>query len=395
MKEYYFCEGKILLKYSPEVTDVRSILKTIEENGKIELGGIFTLSKKDVLSYDEYTLIFIIGEKIDNYYVLNKIVFEIEFNFMFHEKLVINKLLKLQGKHFKQGIYANVIAMLLEYAKMDIRIVPDDFTIEKDGDIPFSDYCEIIEKFPNQTEIALYKKASIEAIIGNYFSEKNSIDKYNSFLNKRRKISFTNKNLIQNREEDIIKYEFILNELENMLKYNFSESEWQKRLLPIILLLYPKYLKCFSKVKVSVGDGKYKELDFLLVDADGNVDLIELKKPFELCVLRKGLYRNNYIAGLELTGAIQQIQKYLYYLSSFKELNEQRINEKYKEELSGLKVKIINPQAIIICGRSNTFDEKQKEDYEIIKRQYKSVAEILTYDELILRLKNSIRLLKS
>ena len=69
MKEYYFCEGKILLKYSPEVTDVRSILKTIEENGKIELGGIFTLSKKDVLSYDEYTLIFIIGEKIDNYYV--------------------------------------------------------------------------------------------------------------------------------------------------------------------------------------------------------------------------------------------------------------------------------------------------------------------------------------
>ncbi len=48
MKEYYFCEGKILLKYSPEVTDVRSILKTIEENGKIELGGIFTDRKSGV-----------------------------------------------------------------------------------------------------------------------------------------------------------------------------------------------------------------------------------------------------------------------------------------------------------------------------------------------------------
>ncbi len=74
--------------------------------------------------------------------------------------------------------------MLLEYAKMDIRIVPDDFSIEKDGDIPFSDYCKIIKKFPNQTEIALYKKASIEVIIGDYFSEKNLIDKYNSFLNR-------------------------------------------------------------------------------------------------------------------------------------------------------------------------------------------------------------------
>ena len=63
--------------------------------------------------------------------------------------------------------------------------------------------------------------------------------------------------------------------------------------------------------------------------------------------------------------------------------------------MSGVKIKIVNPQGIIICGRKINFTEQQDLDYEIIKRQYKALTEILTYDELIKRLENTLNILES
>lgn len=42
---------------------------------------------------------------------------------------------------------------------------------------------------------------------------------------------------------------------------------------------------------------------------------------------------------------------------------------------------------MIIMGRNNTFNEQQNQDFELIKRQYKNITEIMTYDDLLLRLK--------
>ena len=41
-------------------------------------------------------------------------------------------------------------------------------------------------------------------------------------------------------------------------------------------------------------------------------------------------------------------------------------------------------------GRSNHFNRQQKDDFELIKRQYKHIAEIMTYDDLIQRIDNII-----
>lgn len=41
-------------------------------------------------------------------------------------------------------------------------------------------------------------------------------------------------------------------------------------------------------------------------------------------------------------------------------------------------------------GRSNHFNEQQKSDFELIKRQYKHIAEIMTYDDLLHRIDNII-----
>ena len=53
-----------------------------------------------------------------------------------------------------------------------------------------------------------------------------------------------------------------------------------------------------------------------------------------------------------------------------------KLNELLPE---GIKVQIVNPQGILLLGRSKQFDEEQQKDFELIKRQYKHVADIMTY----------------
>ena len=61
---------------------------------------------------------------------------------------------------------------------------------------------------------------------------------------------------------------------------------------------------------------------------------------------------------------------------------------------NGLEVKVVNPQGILLLGRSNEFNKEQKNDFELIKRQYKHVADIMTYDDLLFRLENIIKCLQ-
>jgi len=35
---------------------------------------------------------------------------------------------------------------------------------------------------------------------------------------------------------------------------------------------------------------------------------------------------------------------------------------------------VVNHQGILLLGRSNNFNEQQKRDFELIKRQYKNIA---------------------
>ncbi|NLJ74133.1 MAG: DUF4263 domain-containing protein, partial [Firmicutes bacterium] len=50
----------------------------------------------------------------------------------------------------------------------------------------------------------------------------------------------------------------------------------------------------------------------------------------------------------------------------------------------------INPGALIIMGRENKLTPAQLKDFEVIKRKYKNVIDIITYDELLARLKHII-----
>ena len=254
-------------------------------------------------------------------------------------------------------------------------------------------YYGLINQFPNSYEKKLYADAKITRLIKEFFTTTKDIEtKFQKYLNKRESpkgVDLTN----LFKESELIKFETIFDKLTFMLadENNYSEHQWQKEILQIVLLLYPKYIKVFTGVPVNADDIKQKFLDFLLVDANGNTDIIEIKKPFENSIVTTRVYRDNHIPLKELSGTVMQVEKYVYYLNRWSIRGEKYLTEKYKNELpENFEIKITNPSGIIIMGRENNLTSEQKKDFEVVKRKYKNVIDIITYDNLIERLKFTI-----
>ena len=206
-------------------------------------------------------------------------------------------------------------------------------------------------------------------------------------------------------EYEIVKYKGIKGKIKQWLDdpvEMHSEAQWQHLLKEIIPLLLPKYIAVFEEApiddpykKTVRGSETRRELDYLLVDADGNCDIAEIKAPFDHCILATTLYRNNYVPLRELSGAIMQVEKYIFYMNKKGLDAERKLETKYRDELpKNFNIRITNPKGLVILGRSNTFDEKQKRDFEIIKRKYQHIMDILSYDDLLNRLDNIISMLE-
>ena len=84
-----------------------------------------------------------------------------------------------------------------------------------------------------------------------------------------------------------------------------------------------------------------------------------------------------------------QAEKYLFHLSKWEKNGEDDSQRRKRSELpTGLKIKISNPKAMLIYGRDNEFDEQQKLDFEIIRRKYADMMDIINYDDLLRRIEN-------
>ena len=89
----------------------------------------------------------------------------------------------------------------------------------------------------------------------------------------------------------------------------YDESQWQAEILQVLLFLYPKYVKAFREAPVRDSlANKNRSIDFLLIDASGYVDAVEIKKPFAECIVTRNTYRDNHVPMRELSGTIMQLK---------------------------------------------------------------------------------------
>ena len=82
------------------------------------------------------------------------------------------------------------------------------------------------------------------------------------------------------------------------------------------------------------------------------------------------------------------------YIDGYKNLNKLEVSFDNNSTVNALIGNNGSGKSNVIEALTNELTEEQKQDFELIKRQYKHVVDIMTYDDLLFRLGNIIKSLK-
>lgn len=387
MIEFYKHQNLLIMRYQPEQNgdwlgkrlmseeQIKFSGKTFNLRQEIYLAVI--LNAKDIM--DEYYE-FVVGELEGEYFKMDRGFLGIQYNLYLHESL------SFQRKTFVAERNISIFRRFNNFGLEELWIGG-----KKEDALPQAVFEEMLTQFPTTWELNRYSKARVSSIIRNYVPiETDYEEKYRKYRERKAsKVGSQPLKIFAAYESD--KFKDLLEKLEAMLSNSdaYNESQWQKEILQIIRLLYPKYIHAIREAPVRDSLAKKnRKIDFLLVDASGYVDAVEINKPFAKCIVTSNRYRDNHVPMRELNGTVMQLEKYLYHLNRWGPLGEKKLNKEYGGELpNGLEIRVINPSGMIIMGRDQDLTEDQRNDFEVIRRKYRHVLEIMTYDDMLRRLR--------
>ncbi len=392
-------DGQLLLIYQPDLfNDGRWIDEKLKQDGEVTLRRTFTFTSSDLVSppeqagdEDDAERIFKLGEVDGSYYRIDKAILGLK-----HD-LLLDKTMKLDPHIFVANRDISIFRRIDEL--IDEPIVVGG---ENEGAIPLADFEYLQQTFPTSTELTHYARSRISRVLKDYFGTLSDAEnRLNSYLAKKKRLVATSRSGILGNFE-LQKFEYIHSELTGMLQAveSYAEKNWQKKILELLLFIFPKYIAVLENVHIKDFYSKPDKatdryIDLMLVDANGSIDIIEVKKPFDNALLSRNKYRGNHTPRTELAGSVMQAEKYLFHLNKWGQAGEREIYEKRKSEPPiGIKLQITNPKALILLGRDKDFTGEQRFDFEIIRRKYANMVDIMTYDDLLRRLDNIIAMMR-
>lgn len=395
--QYVEDEGVFVEYYPRYGTDW--IKEKLKAGSQIILCKIFNITKSNIDagfgfcedSGVEYVN-FKIGEYDNGLYVIKPPILSEQYT------LSIRKGSELDPSYFKDNYMPDAMDVVFEVLKRDIVIGNED------GDLSPELLKAAMQKYPNLTEYQHYKRLRAAEILSAELElPKDYRSNFDKYVEKRRKGKVVD-DFPDVSAFDLQKYIFLYEEMNNMLANaeNYKETDWQKRIMEIVKLLYPQYTYVIRESKITEMYGKGKRVDFVVINSSGYIDIIEIKDPKInlLATYDDQLVedRNNYIPSRYLGNVVAQVENYLFGLNTSNKTAIENIKKHFSK--SGkplpetLSLKILNPRGIIIMGRSNTNDPKILDSIELLRRQYVHIVDIITYDDLIDRLYNIIESLK-
>lgn len=388
-------EARMLLIYQPgRFNDAHWADDKLEQDGSVTLHRTFTFTKADFVSQPEANddeRIFVLGVLEDGYYRIRKDVLGLK-----HD-LRLTQELWLEAQTFTANRDISVFRRIDELIDEPIVVGGEIETA-----IPLADFEQLLKTFPTSTELTHYARTRIARVLKDYFGTMSDAEgRLDCYLKDKKALAaHPRKNLLADFE--LHKFEYIHAELTSMLAVadSHTEKDWQTKILGFLLFVFPKYIAVLENVHVkdfysNPGKSSDRFIDLMLVDANGSIDIIEVKKPFSNALLSCHKYRDNHTPRRELAGTVMQAEKYLFHLNKWGHAGEQEIYRKRKSELpDGIELKITNPKALILLGRDNDFTEEHRFDFEIIRREYANMLDIMTYDDLLRRLENIIVMMK-
>ncbi len=396
----------VIFEYEPEFTSAEWILNELRIHHEVTLSRGFTFNYDDLIDGPGDLAEAEIGEPVfrfrfatrrSGYFRILGRILGIANDVLIEEGITLQRKLFIAERNV--GIFRRLA-----------KAIPDGAEIviggDREGSIPEDVFRELLDRFPNSRELDRYANARVETIIGEHFDGMRSArDQYETYLSKR-KSSVTDAPLAQDHllQAEIDKFVYVRDTIIAWLRSaeSYTERDWQKMIIKIILLIFPKYVAVLENVEIadfytSPDRTRRRYIDLCLIDAAGNLDVIEIKKPFDNVLLSKSLYRDNSIPTRELSGSVMQAEKYLFHLSKWGVTGERELSRRFASDLPrSMQIRITNPKAMIILGRDlrpdgqHALTDRQLFDLEVIKRKYANMIDILTYDDLLRRLENII-----
>lgn len=393
-------DNQLLLIYQPDrFNNVRWLDEKLQKDGEVLLRRTFTFTPADLLTQpessgqeDDGERIFLLGLLENGYYKISKYTLGLK-----HD-LQLESAMKLGPETFIAQRDISIFRRIDELIEEPIVVGG-----ENEGAIPLADFELLLKTFPTSSELTHYSRARVTRVLKDYFGTMSDAElQLNQHLNRKKKLpAKSRESVVANFE--LQKFEYVHAELSTMLEqpdsYS-SEKDWQTKILGLLLFVFPKYVGVLENVHIkdfytNVSKTTDRYIDLMLVDANGTIDIIEVKKPFTNALISHHTYRDNHTPKKELVGAVMQAEKYLFHLNKWGHAGEQEIYNKRKEELPvGIELKIANPKAMILLGRDNDFAGQQRFDFEIIRRKYANMLDIMTYDDLLRRVANIIEMMK-
>lgn len=388
--EFLIQDDTLLLQYEPR-TDTTWVHERFKRGESLTIKKTFNFKQDDLVvppqiepddewKFDQRdTVCFQIAKLDGEYFHFDRRILNLDVDLLIHREV------KLTDKHFTAEQKISIFSIIA-------KLRPNRIVIGGDGpdSIPESSFHDLINNFPSGFELQRYVLARVSSVVREYVeTEVDGQALFTRYVNKR--LTKRTKNFRQAfNAGELRKYRFLHTKLVAMLNSEnaYNETAWQTEILQIILLLNPKYIKAIREAPVrDVSRNSTRRIDILLIDAAGHIDIIEIKKPFDQCIVTEALYRDNHIPLRELSGTVMQIEKYLFYMNKWGHQGEDLLTEKYKPELpKDFRIKITNPGGVIIMGRDNNLNDAQRQDFEVVKRKYKNIIDIVTYDDLLRRL---------
>lgn len=327
--------GELILTLAPERIYTHEILEVLNRGDEWRISHSFVVYKKHFRLEDaeQNELQFCVGTVYDEYTLIDSDVLGTEHNFYFSNTI------KLDKRHFVAYRNISILAKIDHVVDQDVYIGGN----HAEGYISLETFELLIKKFPKTAELDYYAHARIATIVKEFYpnAEQHEIkfDKYMKRQEKSLSSIFTQNVQTVFKENATIELQQFMglkNDLVELLNQadGISEHIWQEQIHGLLRLLYPKYIAGIREIVIKGVDRHDKRPDFLLVDANGYIDILEIKKPSVQLLTKQSSYRNNYVPVRDLAGAVQQIEKYIYCLNAWGNDGEQELQKKIIKQVT-------------------------------------------------------------
>lgn len=264
---------------------------------------------------------------------------------------------KLEKVHFSTMDFERILQLLSLFSEMDIKSVINKTVVFDQSFIGNSDevarFLKLIASDPEGRE-------KLSEVAKNYGLIK--VGDIDNVVQKKEAVVLFEKILCDQSEFSKHKKELGIGKDEEVWQKFFSQNSW---------ILGSDFVEILDERRLDVEN----ITDYLLKSFDGFVDIIELKLP------QVAFWTSDLIPRSDLTTAIMQCSRYI--LQTERKIDSFEFQKKVKY------TPIIKPRITLVYGRSESWNENEREAYRVLNSSYHNIN-IITYDHLLERAKRLI-----